>query len=294
MLPQKGGKPDWKFEDFFSMDHGQQQNLKLALAKEFDVQYCTMNKGKAFARDVDGIPAYTVSRITDLLTAHVDASKGKDESKVMASASVSTVVNGAQLSWPTPDRVFNVGYIERWAKEHLQHWDKSIERKAGGLDSGLDMSAQNFAVTNSSSLYAMLATVVQQFMTGTSVKSELKEAFISIRVVLLLSSSSSEIILLNDNENTEQAERKRTSEVDLIGSVQLWMSSMKHMSKGKLDANKALDVFKFAACLRDPRQQLPAWLSSLLREKDLALRLINLLGGELCSWWMGGGRVVVP
>jgi hypothetical protein len=55
---------------------------------------------------------------------------------------------------------------------------------------------------------------------------------------------------------------------------------MKHLSKGKLDANKALDVFKFAASLRDPRQPLPVWLKALLREHNMALRseIINLLG----------------
>jgi hypothetical protein len=279
-LPQKGSRPEWKFDDFFALDLGGQQNLKLALAQEFDVQYCTVNKGKRFANDVDGIPAYTVKRIEDMLAAQAAATSAKDDVALLSSVSVSTVVNGCQVNWPTPDRTFNIGYIERWATEHLNHWDKSVERKGGGLEHGVDLGAQCFVCTNVSSLYALLATVVQHYMTGTSMKSELKDAFLSIRLVLLLSSSSSEITLLNDNENTEQAERKRSSEVDLISSVQLWMSSMKHLSKGKLDANKALDVFKFAASLRDPRQPLPVWLKALLREHNMALRseIINLLG----------------
>jgi len=276
-LPQPGSRPEWKFEDFFALDLGQQQNLKLALAREFEVQYCTVNKDKPFANDVDGIPAYTTKRIVDTMKALDAATTSNDDQKMMASVSVSTVVNGCQVHWPSPDRTFNVGYIERWAQEHLHHWDKSVERKAGGLDVHMDLGAQHFVCTNASSLYALLATVVQQYLTGTTVTSELKNAFVSIRVVLLLQSSSSEIIVLSDNENSEQAERKRSSEVDLIGSVHAWMSSMKHMSKGKLDANKALDVFKFAASLRDPRQPLPVWLKSLLAEHGMALRKITLL-----------------
>jgi hypothetical protein len=143
----------------------------------------------------------------------------------------------------------------------------------GGLDPHEDYAAQAFEMTNISSLYAMLATVVHQFFVEGTVSGTMRTAFTSVRTLLFLTCSAGEIDMMNSAENVEQAERKRHCELDNIVNVQMWQAAMKHV--GSLDPAQGVDVFKFAASLRKPHQPLPAWMSDLLRKYGLVIMLKN-------------------
>jgi hypothetical protein len=190
----------------------------------------------------------------------------------------------------------NLGYIEHWAAQNMGRWDTSVERRAGGFDDAMAMDSQEFCMTNLSSLYALVASVVRDYYHGKlATTSEITRAAKSIRILLFMNCSAGDIEMLNSTENIEQHERKRHGELDNIAAVQEWMSSMRsqHCS---LDPSKAVDVFKFACTLRssgnspdghymhapparvecrnshrriprlvrDPRQKQPPWLKELL------------------------------
>ena len=155
----------------------------------------------------------------------------------------------------------NPGYIEHWAAKNMSKWDSSVERRAGGLDHSMTMEAQEFAMTNLSSLYALIASVARDFYHGklssetsetseTSTAKSLIQAAKSLRVLLFLNSSAGDIEMLNSAENMEQQERKKHSELDNIAAIQEWMHSMRSVCSA-LDPTKALDVYKFA-CTRRP------------------------------------------
>ena len=70
-------------------------------------------------------------------------------------------------------------------------------------------------------------------------------------------------------DNIEQHQRRRHSELDNLFQVMSWMDHMSSITKGRLDPNKALDVCKFATILGTPTQPLKCdkWLTALLKGK---------------------------
>jgi len=177
-MPAAGSNPSWAFEDFFSVDVGQQERLKLALALHLDIRFANVNTNKVFSHSVDGIAPYTTEEVDKQLTACMNQLRS---GAPVASATWSTVLNGCQVRWPAPGRHVNKGYIKCWAEANISKWDVSVERRAGGLDPRLDYAAQAFEMTNISSLYAMLATVVRQFLVDGEISGTMKTAFTSVR-----------------------------------------------------------------------------------------------------------------
>jgi hypothetical protein len=89
----------------------------------------------------------------------------------------------------------NRGYVKRWADTHLHEWDSTIERRAGGLDPTMAFSAQSLAVTNTSSLMALIVSTVYHFKTTGQVPASLAYAFTRIRVQLFFDAHADEIMV---------------------------------------------------------------------------------------------------
>jgi hypothetical protein len=77
--------------------------------------------------------------------------------------------------------------------------------------------------------------------------------------------------VLNQSENVEQFERKRHHELDNVDAIVLFMNSMR-CKASPLDAEKPLDVMKYAAILGDPRQPgaVPDWMRELFKKSGLS------------------------
>lgn len=101
-------------------------------------------------------------------------------------------------------------------------------------------------------------------------------AFKSIRLTIYLGGTPDELRALNYAENIEQHKRKQHTELDNIWAVREWMASMAGFPE--LDAQKALDVVKYAYALTDLRnREVPKWLRGLLKKGGLP----NTLQGRI-------------
>ena len=108
---------------------------------------------------------------------------------------------------------------------------------------------------------ALLMEVVYHYK-HKSLTTQLISAFRTIRITLYLGADADEISALSAAENVSQSTRKTHSELDNIKMVSSWMHSMQQYTQ--LGPDTALDVFKYAIALRDPRLPLPEWLATLL------------------------------
>ncbi|CAK0839488.1 unnamed protein product, partial [Prorocentrum cordatum] len=70
-------------------------------------------------------------------------------------------------------------------------------------------------------------------------------------VTWLLESTADEIRNMSMSDNIQQHTRRRHSEIENIFQVANWMRSMPACAP-QLDANKAIDVVKFALTMGDP------------------------------------------
>ena len=179
----------------------------------------------------------------------------------------STIITGLQVRWKTASAK-NIGYIKEWRDKNLTSWDISVERRAGGIDEDVDWKYQAFTCTNESSLYALLATAVEQFMTTAAIEKPVADAFVKIRVILYLGATTDEIMILNQSENIEQHDRKRHIELDNISAVESWMESLqKSSAEHQLSTQNALDIWKYACALEDPRSpKCPQFMKRLLKD----------------------------
>jgi hypothetical protein len=188
-------------------------------------------------------------------------------------------VSGLQLAWSSSCWL-NVGYIKKWGDDHLHEWDIAVERRAGGFDPTTSYCTQRFATTNRSSLFAMLASVVQAYQTDGEIPEHLATAFSRVRLLMHFDLSGDEVLLINQSENIEQHLRKRHSELDNIDAVSVWkMAITGNGPMAPLKPDSALDVFKYACTLSD-RGGRPTWLVSALRgtggqAKDVAAVLLK-------------------
>ena len=134
---------------------------------------------------------------------------------------------------------------------------------------------------------ALLMEVVYHHKHG-SLTNQLINAFRTIRVTLYLGADADEISALNAAENVSQSKRKTHSELDNIKMVSSWMHSMQQYTK--LNKESALDVFKYAIAVRDPRLPLPDWLDKLLAGESsvMSARVVALANnvklGDLQAW----------
>ena len=89
-----GSKPDWKFEDFFGLDHAQDVSLGRQLADHLGIAYDAVNKGpgSSFAQAVDRIQPWHPLWVKPLVEKyHADPKGTKPETY----KSFSTVVSGS-------------------------------------------------------------------------------------------------------------------------------------------------------------------------------------------------------
>ena len=129
----------------------------------------------------------------------------------------------------------------------------------------MGVGAQHFVLTNMSSLLCLIAEVVYACKTTGNCPDRLAKAFKSLRVTLYLTASAEDIVNLNAAENTDQFKRKQHSELDNISTVLFWQKKMG--AHPQLSPHKALDVFKYALVVDDPRGAMPSWFAALLKNK---------------------------
>ena len=212
--------PPWRFEDFFKLSPTDEHAMKRQLAVKLRVRYTdVVNGNKPFACSVNGIAPYDPDAMkswyqefaalqaqgsTESLVARSPAAKSAESpaAKSAESAKVSldelsckaVVVNGCQVAWSNSLRP-NVGYIAAWATANLARWDTGLERKAGGIDLSSTWGSQRFVTTNTSSLWALLATVVFQFKTQQNIDQNLVDAFVRIRLLVYADATADELMV---------------------------------------------------------------------------------------------------
>ena len=155
-------------------------------------------------------------------------------SKLFNEHRFATFISGCHVKWATTN-VLNKGYIVEAGTTMVASWDSSVERRAGGYDSGAAPIVQEFTLSNMSAMMALLMEVVYHFKHK--------------------SLSSQMISALNAAENVSQSKLKTHSELDNIKMVSSWMNSMQQYTK--LSKDVALDVFKYVIVVRDRRIHLP-------------------------------------
>ena len=67
-----GCKPEWAFEDFFTIDPIHEHSVKLGIAKHLQIQYDTVNPEEPMAKSVNGVPAYDAAQTEALQKEYMD------------------------------------------------------------------------------------------------------------------------------------------------------------------------------------------------------------------------------
>ena len=99
----------------------------------------------------------------------------------------STVVNGCQMAWESPNGPWHEGYIlSFWAKfvAGEAKWDFTIDRKAGGLTNIKTLNHLSLVTVNSSSVIALILGVVFHIVHDGTCPDNLKNAFKSLKVIV--------------------------------------------------------------------------------------------------------------
>jgi hypothetical protein len=282
-VPTAGSIKDWDRDDIFYLDNLQETNIKKALAHHLQCQYDTVQHDQAgvahpIAEVVDKVDPYDPEKIRAEHKKFMDIGKNAKSQTAFDNAlrerqdsgSVSTVINACLVDWLPPGKKYDIGYIGHFRHDKLPEWSTHIERTAGGLQHEIRYNAQHLAVTNMSSLMAMISEVVYQFLSEGKVSPDMARAFRSIRVLLLYGASKDDIsTIINEKENYEQEKRKKTSEPDVISVVMQWGRNMESVSGGKLKPDNALDYLKYGVQLGDPRSAVHPLLKALLDKKKL-------------------------
>jgi hypothetical protein len=183
---------DWRYEDFFTISSIDELNIKKQLAKVLGIAFGEENKGCRFADPVGNVPALTPQLVEaswkqystqrDVVASNNMQIEAKEVS-LAAVRSMTMTVSGLQIAWSTSSWL-NIGYISKWGDDHLDHWDETVERRAGSFDKYTDFTMQRFVLTNRSSLYALLAKVVFMYFTTGAVGAAAAHAFTRLRVIL--------------------------------------------------------------------------------------------------------------
>ena len=283
---------DWSREDFFHLTSTDIHKLKLQLAQKCDIHYGVCNQEKDMGFTSNGVMGLKAAALMDRVKA-VQETMGDNtlsaqhkSSKLLDEHTFATVISGCHVKWATTT-VLNTGYIMEAGAKMVASWDSSVERRAGGFDAKTTPSAQEFTLSNMSSLMALLMEVVYHYK-HQSLTPQLINAFRTIRITLYLGADADEISALNAAENVSQSKRKTHSELDNIKMVSSWMQSMQQYAK--LSKDSALDVYKYAIAVRDPRFPLPDWLETLLGGESSAMSARvaalanNIKLGDLQTW----------
>ena len=295
-------RPEWEDNDLFKLSKMERDRLKQQVAKSLGIHWqsgstISTSLGIKWAHEVGGIQPISPE------TAEAAAKKFKEklenrpkktssepeddfkkrmktwEQDLDSLSSWATVVSATQISWESPNGPWNVGYIENFSEKITSgelKWDVNVERKAGGLnlENLSSLCSQSLVVSNSASMMALVRLVVGKLVRTGSIDDELKRCFMSMRVNILWSASKDEIVNLSSMENIEQHKRRRHSEFDNIFQVKQWMESMPLVKDVSLNANKAIDVVKYALVMGNPLKpsETPQWLLNLLRDKEPSMK----------------------
>ena len=258
----------WVYEDFFQMNANEELQMKNELAQALGIPYGDVNReddDDEFAVTISGIPAFTVNRFTAARNEFATALTANNPVRIRNASSFSVVASGCLIRWkPLVD--VNEGYVKEWGQKNLHNWDSSIERRAA--PSADPPACTYFTTTGASSLLALIAQVVFEFMTTGKIPGKLATAFKQVRLNVCFNASGDEIALIGQCDNIEQSLRKKHSEMDNILAVLSWQQSMEGWSD-ILKPDSPLDVMRFACCLGDLRssENTPEWLAKLLNGK---------------------------
>ena len=258
----------WTFEDFFTITPAEEVSIKKELAELLGANHGDqVHQDRVWAHGHGGVSAFDPQVVQQKYDAYQALKLNGNPDELNDSKCVSLVVSGLQVRWRTGSAK-NIGYIKEWREKNLKSWDTSLERRAGGIDNAVDWRFQAFTCTNESSLYALLATAVEQLKTRAAIEDHVAHSFMRLRVALYLDATADEIMVLNQSENIEQHDRKRHIELDNISAVEQWMESVRATSADhKLNASSALDIWKYACALGDPRSpSCPKWLMKLMKD----------------------------
>ena len=171
---------------------------------------------------------------------------------------------------------WNTGYITNfWSKFESgeKTWDTTIDRKAGGAvlsyDKDVDVTTLKFSVVSSSSLMALMRAVLGHVVRTGQCPPDLALAFKSIKITWLFESTEQEILTMSVNDNIDQHNRRKHTELDNIFQVKAWMEAMTKLPRKPLDNTKAVDIVKFALAQGNPLKpdEVPEWLQALLNNK---------------------------
>jgi hypothetical protein len=252
--------------------------LRKQLAQKLELHYGPVQQSKPFAVSNCGGHVYTTEQYVAATQKHATAMAIENEAErcaaVKASNTFSFTVSGLQVQW-RPLIAVNTGYVLKWMEQNVGNWDSAIERKGAAVNPDDDPAFIEFATTGTSSLLALIVGPVTAYKQTGQIPSDLASTFKSIR---LFNTSPEEMGVVNQAENIEQGDRKRHSELDNLLAVQSWVEAAHRVSATGL-GNNALDVFKFAVILGDPRRpaDTPAWLSKELKNLGKAASLANKL-----------------
>jgi hypothetical protein len=186
MLPLQ---PGWHDNDLFKMNQIERAKIqehvarKLGLPLKHSGSEVTAALGVHWAYEVSGVQPYTPTAAEKMVgnyKGNLDKkpvrgskdSEADNKNKLMTwqqdvdtLCSWSTVLNADQTSWECPNGPWNVGYIEL-LRSKLENgemkWDKTIERKAGGINihDTIDFANLKLTVANSASLMSLISLVV--------------------------------------------------------------------------------------------------------------------------------------
>ena len=197
--------PPWSFSDFFQLSQADEHALKRKVAVKLRCKYTDCVNGTSpFAHSVNGIEPYSpqamaawYAEYTELKAKVVGQPATEVQTELARLEEIkckAVVVNGCQVAWSCGTRP-NVGYITTWAEANLPKWDTGVERKAGGVDPTVKWECQRFATTNTSSLWALIATVVHGVKTGQELDTNLVAAFTRIRLLVYAEASADEVLV---------------------------------------------------------------------------------------------------
>jgi hypothetical protein len=188
---------EWQFEDFFMLNEEEELKIKRQLAVQMRLRYAdkvTICGGPPFAVSVAGISPYDEDKVKQRFEEYILAKEANAFDEREGSQFMALTLNACQIAWRPAVRV-NVGYVKWWAETKLEHWDANIERRAGGVNANLPWSAQSFFLTNMSSLYALLATIVMHLQHKTPIPQRLLRSASGVRVLLCFHASTSDILV---------------------------------------------------------------------------------------------------
>ena len=163
-----GMASDWNREDFFNLAPSDIHKLKIQLAQHCDINYAACCQDKDMGASFNGVLGLTAEKLKNFANAmqemmcDTDLSTQEQSRILLEEYTFATVISGCHVKWATTT-VLNKGYIMEAGAKMVASWDPSVERRAGGFDIEVPPSAQEFTLSNMSSLMALLMEVMYHY-----------------------------------------------------------------------------------------------------------------------------------